>query len=115
MEFDRFSIALLVKRTDGPELDDAQADALQDAHMAHLADLHEAGYLLAAGPLQDPELRGLSILNVGVEEARALKESDPAVKAGVYSIKVMPWIVPGGAVDFNSTRFPRSMAEARGD
>jgi hypothetical protein len=24
---------------------------MQEAHMAHLADLHEAGYLLAAGPL----------------------------------------------------------------
>jgi len=114
MEFDRFSIALLVKRTDAPELDDAQANALQDAHMAHLADLHEAGHLLAAGPLQDPELRGLSILNVGVEEARTLKESDPAVKAGVYSVKVIPWIVPGGAVAFSPTRFPRSMAEAGG-
>jgi len=112
MEFDRFSITLLVKRADAPDLDDAQANALQDAHMAHLADLHEAGHLLAAGPLQDPELRGLSILNVPVEKARALKEADPAVKAGLYSIKAIPWIVPGGAVAFSRTRFPRSMEEA---
>src|SRR5256885_7200461 len=51
MEFDRFSIALLVLRPDRPRLDKKAEAELQDAHMAHLADLHEAGYLLAAGPL----------------------------------------------------------------
>jgi hypothetical protein len=34
---------------DAPGLTPAQQDALQDAHMAHLAGLHEAGHLLAAG------------------------------------------------------------------
>jgi hypothetical protein len=29
--------------------------ALQDAHMDHLAGLHERGELLAAGPVADPE------------------------------------------------------------
>ena len=116
MTFDRFTITLLVLRPDAPELTSAEEDALQDAHMAHLADLHEAGHLLAAGPLldQSSEFRGLSILNVGVDEARALKESDPAVKAGKYSIIALPWIVPGGAVNFSATRFPRSAAEVRG-
>jgi hypothetical protein len=34
----------------------------QDAHLAYLAGLHEAGHLLAVGPSADPdgELRGLS-------------------------------------------------------
>src|SRR5713101_5878942 len=67
MEFDRFSIALLVLRPDRPRLDKKGEAALQDAHMAHLADLHEAGYLLAAGPLlggSDEAFRGLTILNV---------------------------------------------------
>ena len=51
MEFDRYTIALLILRPDAPDLDEEAAAALQDAHMAHLADLHEAGHLLAAGPL----------------------------------------------------------------
>jgi len=112
LEFDRFTITLLVKRPDAPELDEVAATAMQDAHMAHLADLHEAGYLLAAGPLQDAEFRGLSILNVPPDEARALKEADPAVRAGLYSIRAIPWIVPKGAIAFSRTRFPRSIAEA---
>jgi uncharacterized protein len=76
MNFDRFTMTLLVLRDDAPELTPDQEAALQDAHMAHLADLHEAGHLLAAGPLldRDSPFRGLSILSVGVEEARVLKE-----------------------------------------
>src|SRR5947208_3356392 len=98
MEFDRFSIVLLIRRPDAPQLDAERETAMQESHMAHLADLHEAGYLLAAGPLAfgDPssELRGLSILNVEPERARELKEADPAVKAGLYRIEVLPWLVP---------------------
>ncbi len=116
MEFDRFSITLLVLRPDAPTLSPAEESALQDAHMSHLADLHEAGHLLAAGPLldRDSEFRGLSILNVGVEQARALQEDDPGVRAGRYRIIALPWMVPGGAAAFSPTRFPRSMAEAMG-
>jgi uncharacterized protein len=53
VEFDRYTIALLILRPDAPELDEEAAAELQDAHMAHLADLHEQGHLLAAGPLSD--------------------------------------------------------------
>ena len=118
MEFDRFSIALLVLRPDHPRLDKEAEAALQDAHMAHLADLHEAGYLLVAGPLlggSDEVFRGLTILNVEPEKARLLKEQDPAVRAGRFSVKVLPWMVPRGAMHFSRTRFPRSIAEANAD
>jgi uncharacterized protein len=116
MDFDRLTIILLERRRDAPEMSSEQEDALQDAHMAHLADLHQAGHLLAAGPLLDPDspFRGLSILAVGVEEARALKERDPAVRAGIYRIIALPWMVPAGAMNFTPTRFPRSMSEAAG-
>jgi uncharacterized protein YciI len=116
MEFDRFSIALLVRRPDAPQLDGESETAMQEAHMAHLADLHEAGFLLAAGPLafgdSSSEFRGLSILNVEPDRARELKESDPAVKAGLFKIEVLPWLVPKGAMSFAPTRFPRTIAEA---
>jgi len=116
MEFEQFTISLLIRRPDAPKLDEEQAAALQDAHMAHLADLHEAGHLLAAGPIafDDPseELRGLSILRVDPKQARTLEEADPAVRAGLYSIKTVHWMIPRGAVSFSATRFPRSVAEA---
>jgi uncharacterized protein len=118
VQFDTFTVTLLVLRPDAPQLDESAAAALQDAHLAHLADLHEAGYLLAAGPLLGPpdrEFRGLSILNVDPERARQLKEEDPAVRAGRFAVKVMPWIVPGGAMSFSPTRFPRSIADTEED
>jgi len=112
MRFDRLTVSLLVLRPDAPDLDETEAAALQDAHMSHLADLHEAGHLLAAGPLSDETFRGLSILRVDVDEARRLKEADPAVRAGRFSVEVMPWMVPAGAISFSPTRFPRSIADA---
>jgi uncharacterized protein YciI len=110
MRFDEFSVAFLVT---GSRANDAE---LQDAHLAHLAHLHESGVLLAGGPLSDPagELRGLSILNVGVDEARRLKEEDAAVRAGVFSVRVMPWTVPAGAMSFSRTFFPRSIRDVTG-
>jgi uncharacterized protein len=115
MDFDRFTVTLLVLRDDAPAFTPEEEARLQDAHLAHLADLHTAGHLLAAGPLLDPATpyRGLSILSVGVDEARALKEADPAVQAGKFAITVLPWMVPGGAVHFTPTVFPRSAAQAR--
>lgn len=107
LRFDEFTISLLVS---GPT---PNSDAFQDAHLAHLASLHDAGSLLAAGPLSDPtgELRGLSILNVSVEEALRLKEEDEAVRAGVFSVRVMPWRIPTGAMSFSPTFFPRSIRD----
>ena len=111
MEFDNYTIALLVKNPEAPELDEAKAAELQDAHMAHLADLRDAGVLLAAGPLRDERLRGLSILNVDPERARELKEQDPAVQAGLFTIEVIPWLVPSGAMSFSPAFSPRSVAD----
>jgi uncharacterized protein len=118
MDFDRLTISLLILREDGPELSPEDEEALQDAHMAHLADLHEAGQLLAAGPvLGDPgrRIRGFSILRADPDEALSLEQEDPGVKAGRWRVEIHPWIVPAGAMSFSPTRFPRSMAEAEGD
>jgi uncharacterized protein YciI len=118
MDFDRFTVALLVLRQDAPVLDAGAEAELQDAHMAHLAQLHADGHLVAAGPLfgdADESLRGLALLRVDPERARELKNADPAVLAGRYSVKILPWMVPAGAISFSPARFPRSMAEASAD
>ena len=113
MDFDRLTITLLELRDDAPGLTQEQ----QDAHMAHLADLHEAGHLLATGSLldRDSPFRGLSILSAGLEEARALKERDPAVQAGKHRIIALPWLVPARATTFSPTTSPRTASEAAGN
>jgi len=114
MEFDSFVVVLLVLRDDAPLLDETASAALQDAHLDYLATLHEQGHLHAAGPLGHDGFRGLSIMTGTVDEVRALKEQDPAVKAGRFDLVVMPWQVPAGAVHFTPTRFPHSIAEVMG-
>jgi uncharacterized protein len=117
VQFDQFSVVLLLTPASPPQLDEEAATALQDAHLNHLATLHEAGQLLAAGPLldgADRKLRGLSIFGVDPDQARALCEQDPAVQAGVFELEVLPWLVPGGALAYSATRFPQSSAEAGG-
>jgi hypothetical protein len=53
--------------------------------------------------------RGVSILKVDPERARQLTENDPAVLAGRFSVQVIPWMVPRGAVRYARTQFPRSL------
>lgn len=115
MKFDNYTLAFLVTNPDGPDFDDAEAARLQDAHLSHLADLYEAGHLLAVGPLADPEgeLRGLSIFKGEVDTTRALTETDPAVVAGRFLVRVVPWTLPAGLMQFTPGRLPRSVAEVR--
>ena len=117
MHFDHYTITLLMLRPDAPAMDDASAGELQSQHLAHLADLHDQGLLLAAGPLGGPadrEFRGLSIWNGEPEEVLKLvtEYPDPSVVAGRFNQLVIPWKVPAGALGFNRVRFPRSVDEA---
>ena len=117
MRFDHYTISLLLLRPDAPELTEEKLDELQDQHLAHLADLHAAGLLLAAGPLPgDPDrhFRGLSIWSAEPERVRELVEEhpDPSVSVGRFSQVVLPWMVPAGLMRFERGRLPRSMAEA---
>src|SRR5438270_5244868 len=111
IELDRFSVVLLILRPDAPRLDEDAENRLQDAHLNHLAEMHERGALLAAGPTlgsPDRRLRGLAIYRASPDEAAALAELDPGVTEGRYSIEVYPWLVPGGAMSFSPARFPHS-------
>ena len=115
VDFDRLTVVLLVTPDHPPKLSDEEAARLQDAHLSHLADLHDRGVLVAAGPLADPlpgrHYRGLSILRCEPEEALRLKGDDPAVQAGVFDLVALPWMLPAGAIHFTPTTFPRSTTE----
>jgi len=116
MKFDSFTVALLLLRSDAPKISEEDENRLQDAHMGYLAKLHEDGHLLAAGPIlgsADRGLRGLSIFRGSPEEVKMLADQDPGVREGRYMHEFFPWIVPGGAVTFSRTRFPRSMSEVQ--
>jgi uncharacterized protein YciI len=76
----------------------AELRALQDAHLAHLRSLVDDGLVLA-GPLQDdgPKRGVVLFRNVKVEDARALEEADPAVRADRLRLLLMEWSLPAGS------------------
>ncbi len=53
----------------------------------------EEGTLVLAGPFLDSEeVRGIYIFDVEtIEEAKALTETDPAIKAGSLNMELRPW------------------------
>ncbi len=71
----------------------AETRKLQEEHMANIQKMAAAGKLVIAGPFVDNgDLRGLYVFRVGsAEEAKALVESDPAVKAGRLRFELHPW------------------------
>ena len=73
---------------------------IQKGHMAHMQKTHADGKLVVAGPIAaDGDLRGLLVYKVAtLDEARALAEADPAVKAGRLTVELHPWMVQKGVL-----------------
>jgi uncharacterized protein YciI len=101
--FDVYTLVLLRRAADAPDLPEAELDALQARHLAYRAALEREGVLVVRGPLSeqsDPALRGLSIFACGVDEARSLTDGDPSVEAGRLTYDVMEWWVVAGTLAF---------------
>jgi uncharacterized protein YciI len=66
---------------------------IQEGHMANIRRMGAEGKLVIAGPfVDDGDLRGLYVFRAAsAEEAKALVESDPAVKAGRLRFELHPW------------------------
>ena len=78
----------------------AEAEEIQKAHLANIQRLAKLGKLVAAGPFgDDGALRGIFVFRVAsLEEAQALADTDPAVKAGRLVLELHPWQVPEGVL-----------------
>jgi|SRR5450755_2027810 uncharacterized protein YciI len=67
-------------------------------HIAFLARMQQAGYLVAAGPLADEAGAGMAILRLPGEDqleaaTRMATEDDASVAAGFFTVTVRPWHV----------------------
>ncbi len=73
--------------------DSLEAAQLQKAHLENIGRMAEAGQLVLAGPFMDNgDIRGIYIFDVRtIEEAQALTETDPAIKAGRLVMELHPW------------------------
>ena len=86
--------------------DTAEGSRLMRAHLDNIGRLVNEGKLCVAGPFSDDgEMRGIYIFCVNsVEEARALTESDPAIKAGSLIMELHPWYGPAGLTLLEETQ-----------
>lgn len=104
--FDVYTLVLLRRPPDAPEMPEQELDALQARHLAYRAHLKRDGLLVANGPLgeqSDVSLRGLSIFACTLEEARRLSDGDPSVQAGRLAYDVFEWWVAAGTLAFPGT------------
>jgi uncharacterized protein YciI len=103
-EMESFQLVLLLRPADWKPIPDAEAEAIQAQHLAHLEKMGRSGKMVVAGPFgaqRDPSFRGACLYRVATpEEARALAEEDPAVKAGRLRVEVITWYVGKGCLAF---------------
>jgi uncharacterized protein YciI len=71
---------------------------IQQAHLANIVRLQKEGKMAVAGPFMDRgDILGIFIYqNVTSDEAKALTETDPAVRAGRLVMEVHPWYAAKG-------------------
>jgi hypothetical protein len=101
--FDVYTVVMLRRPVDAPQFTDDELDVLQAQHLAHRAKLRDDGVVVANGPFDaqsDPMLRGLSIFNCGIDEARRLSDMDPMVQARRLTYDVFEWWVAAGTLAF---------------
>jgi uncharacterized protein YciI len=73
--------------------DETHYERIHFEHLQHLTKLQLAGKLVLNGPTMiDHEIHGISVYAAEVDEARALAEADPKVKAGYLTVEAIPWM-----------------------
>ena len=86
-------MAFLLRGDRVSEYTPEQRSEIQAGHMANIGKMAEMGKLIVAGPFfGNDDLRGIYIFDVQtLEEAKALTETDPAIKAGVLKMDLKEW------------------------
>jgi uncharacterized protein YciI len=113
-EFDVYTLCLLRRPKDAPQLTEERRNELQAQHLAYRADLWRQHLLVANGPFgeqSDVSQRGMSIFNCSLEEAARLNDGDPMVQAGWLGYDLMEWWVGAGTLAFPS--FDGTVGERR--
>ena len=101
--FDVYTVVVLRRPADAPEMSEEQLDALQAEHLAYRAELRHRGLIVANGPFDeqsDESYRGMSIFACDPVEAARLSDDVPLVIVGRLAYDVMEWWVAAGSLAF---------------
>lgn len=92
-----YTIVFLNKKVSEEQLSEDTARKLMEGHMANIRRLAKEGKLLAAGPFEGGG--GMFIFNTtSQEEAQDWLITDPAVRAGRWTIEILPYTPRTGSV-----------------
>lgn len=87
-------VMVILKTGSATITDKVTVDSLFKGHMDNIGHLADRGKLVVAGPFQknEKQYRGIFILNTSsLEEARALLQTDPAIKAQLLDTELFNW------------------------
>ena len=101
--FDVYTVVVLRRPAEAPEMSNEELDSLQASHLAYRAQLWRQGVVVANGPFDeqsDPSYRGMSIFACDAAAAARLSDGDPSVVAGRLAYDVMEWWVRAGTLAF---------------
>lgn len=87
-------VLVILKTGENKTTDKQELNKLFRGHMENIQRLVKEGKLIVAGPFGENKLtwRGLFIFDVQtVEEARKLVQTDPAIKAKLFDVDLVPW------------------------
>ena len=101
--FDVYTMVILRRPPDAPDMSEDELDALQARHLAYRAELRRSGMVVVNGPFDeqsDVTLRGMSVFACDLDEARRLSDADPSVQAGRLDYDVFEWWVAAGTLAF---------------
>jgi uncharacterized protein YciI len=93
----RYFLALLRRGPTWSPQKTPESVRLSEGHMANIHAMAAAGKLVVAGPFDTPDvdtraLAGIFIFDVPtLEEAQGLVDGDPAVRAGRFTVEILPW------------------------
>jgi len=92
-EMTTYQVAFLKRGPNWTPAETPETKAIQEGHMDNIRKMGATGKLVIAGPFADGgDLRGMFIFRVAtLEEAKAMAEQDPAVKAGRLVLEWHPW------------------------
>ena len=97
-EMTNYIMGLLRRAPNWTAASTEETQRIQEGHMANIRKMAATGKLIVAGPFTDNgDLRGVLIFqNTSMDEAKAMADQDPAVKAGRLVVELHPWFAAAG-------------------
>ena len=97
-EMTKYVMGLLRKGPKWSAASTEETQRIQEGHMANIRKMAAGGKLVVAGPFTDNgDVRGVFIFQqTSIDEARAMVDEDPAVKAGRLVVELHPWFAAAG-------------------